>query len=1276
MEDLQTPKGNGRRRSAPGWRTVRQVVSVGLRAAPALLGLVVTAAVAAAALAIGAGGLRSAEEVRITSRERLVEETAKRSSFFHDNQLAADMIATLPPSPTDASASWSLFEVLRANVVGPASQAVVLLGRDGRVLAASPAGMTLDASQLGPAWDQALRGSRGTSDVFVDRGEVSSASLVPVGGPSPWAVVVQVHHARDSVDQGFAQHLGGLNDKPGGLAVVDRRGVASQSWDLSDLGRPLLPADELARLINAGSLRWTAGRDGRETVLIGRVLPSGYAVVFEQATDDLLGDLRAAQRQRDRTLLAVLTGTMLALVVFQVGRERAARRAARRLATLLEHCADLIVVCDQQGQVHFASPALHTLLGHHPGRWVGRYLADLAGSDDGGRLTGLLADPGSGPLLDVPLHDIAGDAVWFDIEARSLGADHPDRILLTGHDARARRAGEEDVRRQATHDGLTGLPNRTALSARFDALAAAGGPPFAFLYLDLDGFKPVNDRFGHEAGDHLLTTVAARFAAVVDQEDLVCRLGGDEFGILVEQADEQRAVALADRLLEAARVSVPIGAQIAFVDASIGIALARPGHERTPPEEILRRADQAMYEAKQTGRGRCCVFTGFPPAPGGVARGAASGGRGLSSAVGGVRAVAGAKAIAATAPGGRGGPDPTPPAPAGPRRRRRRSALVPALVAAGVVAGIAAVGQVDTIRTRTTAEARLDEETLDRLPPVAATLQEVTDPDATLVLYRSLPWAFDGGPVDQAIVQSLATAPLYGPGTVVGLARPDGTVLASAPAGRRISVGAGSAAWAGAAAGRVGVVPEVDDPDLPRVYFLVPLGGDHQPAAIMVLGISLRTGVIQRLTEQLSSLGSNAGMSTIDARGVVLLSWDPALLGRRIADPDRLARLAPGQAQMVSDDPNLVVVATPYESMSRPAPVYTVLSQPTEEYYRDLRTGLVARDLGLLAVVLVAVAGLAWVNLRRERSARRSEEWLDTLLHQAHDIVAVVDADGRVTFVSSALTGLLSCAPSDWTDRPLSPHLHPGDEQRMADLLAGVTGALGRPGRGESISDVRLVHADGSHRWFDIDAVGVDRSNDILGTVLTCHEVSFRRALKEQLIYQATHDPLTGLPNRSVFANRLEDLSGTSAATTRAPFAILYIDLDRFKPVNDELGHDAGDLVLRVVATRLQSAVRISTGPVGETSADVVCRLGGDEFVVLLPDATEAGARAAADRILEAIREPIAVNDTEVRIDATIGIALAAGDTDNPSAIVRQADHAMYQAKAAGRSGYLVFTPT
>ena len=172
--------------------------------------------------------------------------------------------------------------------------------------------------------------------------------------------------------------------------------------------------------------------------------------------------------------------------------------------------------------------------------------------------------------------------------------------------------------------------------------------------------------------------------------------------------------------------------------------------------------------------------------------------------------------------------------------------------------------------------------------------------------------------------------------------------------------------------------------------------------------------------------------------------------------------------------------------------------------------------------------------------------------------------------------------------------------------------------------------------------------------------------LKEQLRYQAYHDPLTGLANRSLFVDQVENRIAGSAVGQRP--VVLFIDLDDFKVVNDTLGHVAGDRLLVAVADRVRGCVR---------SVDVAARLGGDEFAILLEDAADlAQSVAICRRILEALQAPLQIDGQEIAISASIGMAAARGDSERPDELLRNADVAMYTAKAAGKNRYAVFEPT
>jgi diguanylate cyclase (GGDEF)-like protein len=172
--------------------------------------------------------------------------------------------------------------------------------------------------------------------------------------------------------------------------------------------------------------------------------------------------------------------------------------------------------------------------------------------------------------------------------------------------------------------------------------------------------------------------------------------------------------------------------------------------------------------------------------------------------------------------------------------------------------------------------------------------------------------------------------------------------------------------------------------------------------------------------------------------------------------------------------------------------------------------------------------------------------------------------------------------------------------------------------------------------------------------------------LKEQLRYQAYHDPLTGLANRSLFLEQVDERIQAEGVDRRP--VVLFVDLDDFKVVNDTLGHVAGDRLLIAVADRVRGCVRAN---------DVAARLGGDEFAILLEDGADlAESIAVARRILEALQAPLQIDGQEVGIAASIGVAAARAGTDRADELLRNADVAMYTAKAGGKNRFAVFEPT
>ncbi|MEM9568338.1 MAG: diguanylate cyclase, partial [Cyanobacteria bacterium P01_E01_bin.34] len=216
-------------------------------------------------------------------------------------------------------------------------------------------------------------------------------------------------------------------------------------------------------------------------------------------------------------------------------------------------------------------------------------------------------------------------------------------------------------------------------------------------------------------------------------------------------------------------------------------------------------------------------------------------------------------------------------------------------------------------------------------------------------------------------------------------------------------------------------------------------------------------------------------------------------------------------------------------------------------------------------------------------------------------------------------------------------------------------------------SEVR--HRDGSTFWVSENWRAVqDSSGQLLYYVGTVEDITTRKVMEQELRFHAFHDPLTGLPNRSLFTDRLGQAIERSKRRISEQYAVLFLDLDRFKSVNDTLGHAAGDRLLRTIAQRLQQCVR---------TGDTVSRLGGDEFTILLDDLeSTVSFQQTAERILAAVMEPVAIGDRQFSTSTSIGIALGNPMYNSPAEILRDADAAMYAAKAGGRNRYEIFDRT
>jgi diguanylate cyclase (GGDEF)-like protein/PAS domain S-box-containing protein len=297
-----------------------------------------------------------------------------------------------------------------------------------------------------------------------------------------------------------------------------------------------------------------------------------------------------------------------------------------------------------------------------------------------------------------------------------------------------------------------------------------------------------------------------------------------------------------------------------------------------------------------------------------------------------------------------------------------------------------------------------------------------------------------------------------------------------------------------------------------------------------------------------------------------------------------------------------------------------------------------------------------------EKVTRESEERFRTLVRYSSDIITILDADGTVRYASPATERVTGYRPEEQVGTNAFGSVHPDDRDRALDTFAEV---LKRPGLHPPL-EFRVPHKDGSWRYFEHVVNNLLDDPVVRGVVVNSRDVTERKSLEEQLRYQAFHDPLTGLPNRVLFMDRLEH-AFVRAHRRGTKVAVLFTDLDNFKVINDSLGHNAGDQLLRAVAERLKDCVR---------PEDTAARLGGDEFTILVEEIAGVGDVAQiAERIAEILRPPFALEDQEVFATASTGIALNDPAQEQAADLLRHADLAMYRAKHGGKARYKVFEP-
>jgi len=300
-------------------------------------------------------------------------------------------------------------------------------------------------------------------------------------------------------------------------------------------------------------------------------------------------------------------------------------------------------------------------------------------------------------------------------------------------------------------------------------------------------------------------------------------------------------------------------------------------------------------------------------------------------------------------------------------------------------------------------------------------------------------------------------------------------------------------------------------------------------------------------------------------------------------------------------------------------------------------------------------------RLRKERLVRASERRFRALTERAHAATAVVDVQGNILYASASVFSLFGVTPEALVGRNVFDTMHADD---LAEHRAELYSVTQRRNTGRE-SVARHRHSDGTYRF--IASIANDCTDDAAlgGIVVNWRDVTERMQDQARLKYLAETDALTGLSNRAHFQHLCEARLTTGAGASRR-FAMLFIDLNRFKLVNDAHGHTVGDAVLREVAQRLRAAVQID---------DTLARLGGDEFGLLMPAITDAMCDAKAARLLATFDDPLLILSMRFELGASIGIALYPDDAHSFNELLAHADLAMFAAKSKGASSAARFVP-
>jgi diguanylate cyclase (GGDEF)-like protein/PAS domain S-box-containing protein len=293
-----------------------------------------------------------------------------------------------------------------------------------------------------------------------------------------------------------------------------------------------------------------------------------------------------------------------------------------------------------------------------------------------------------------------------------------------------------------------------------------------------------------------------------------------------------------------------------------------------------------------------------------------------------------------------------------------------------------------------------------------------------------------------------------------------------------------------------------------------------------------------------------------------------------------------------------------------------------------------------------------------EEALHNSEEKYRSLVENINDVFYTLDTEGDITYVSPVVERLTKYKVSDLIGKSFIPLIYPDDLPGLLDSLNRLVSGQLEPW------EFRIVDEDGRIIYVRTSSRPLYKDGKAIGITAVMTDITERKQMEHKLEEMATHDFLTGLPNRVLLLDRF-NIAAALARRNQARLAVLSLDLDKFKNINDTLGHDAGDQVLKTISARLTGIIRAS---------DTLARVGGDEFILVMLETNHAGdSKAIAQKILSSFREPITIEGHQLVLSTSIGIAIYPDDSEDLETLTKKSDAAMYYSKGHGRNQYKFF---